>query len=122
VPPNPLPGGVPALNPRSFLPRRPFDFFDPPPPPGNKIPGHTNGFAYHSACFKNSNDYSRGKKSVKGTIIMFQNTLSYRGTRPATAFSHIQVKGREVVMVCIVKNAQSLKGLLTARHNDLPVF
>jgi hypothetical protein len=25
-------------------------------------------------------------------------------------------------MVCIVKNAQSLKGLLTARHNDLPVF
>jgi len=50
---------------------------------------------------------------------MFQNTLSYRGTKAATAFSHIQVK---VVMVCIVKNAQSLKGLLTAHHNDLPVF
>jgi hypothetical protein len=53
---------------------------------------------------------------------MFPNTLSYRGTKPATAFSHIQVKEREVVIVYIVKNAQSLKALLTARHNDLPVF
>lgn len=62
------------------------------------------------------------KNCGKGAIFMFQNTLYYRGPKTATAFSHIQVKERCVVMVCIVKNAQSLKGLLTDRHNDLPVF